>query len=107
MTGNDENQEIVPKARHSIHKVLLDWFSRQPPGRLLDAPAGYGHLARHLSGMGYYVVCGEIEPEIFRARGIECAYTDLNHKIDAPDNSFDYVCCVDGLEHMTKSVPRR
>src|SRR5208337_4501439 len=35
------------------------------------------------------------------AQGIECAYTDLNRKIDAADNSFDYVCCVDGLEHMT------
>ncbi|MGA2108070.1 MAG: class I SAM-dependent methyltransferase [Syntrophorhabdales bacterium] len=97
----DENQLIYPKARHGIHKVLLDWFSRQPPGRLLDAPAGYGHLAVHLGRMGYDVVCGEIEPEIFRAQGIECAYTDLNHKIDAADNSFDYVCCVDGLEHMT------
>ncbi len=35
------------------------------------------------------------------AQEIECAYTDLNRKIDAPDASFDYVCCVDGLEHMT------
>ncbi|MGD0229443.1 MAG: class I SAM-dependent methyltransferase [Syntrophorhabdales bacterium] len=97
----DKGLEIAPKARHSIHRVLLDWFSKQPPGRLLDAPAGYGHLARHVSSMGYRVVCGEIEPEIFKAQGIECMYTDLNREIDAPDNSFDYVCCVDGLEHMT------
>lgn len=83
---NDEIQEICPKARHSIHKVLLDWFSMQPRGRLLDAPAGYGHLAMHLGRMGYHVICGEIEPEIFRAQGIECTYTDLNHKIDAADN---------------------
>lgn len=101
--GHDtgEHQEIFPKARHSIHRVLIEWFSRQPPGTLLDAPAGYGHLAKHLGSMGYHVVCGEIEPEIFRAQGIECTYTDLNHKIDKPDDSFDYVCCVDGLEHMT------
>ncbi len=98
--GIKENQ-IVPKARHDIHKVLLEYFSKQPPGRLLDAPAGYGHLAKHLSSMGYTTVCGEIEPEIFRAEEIECVFTDLNQRIDAPDSSFDYVCCVDGLEHMT------
>lgn len=96
-----ENSQVVPKARESIHKVLLEYFSKQPPGRLLDAPAGYGHLAKHLSSMGYTAVCGEIEPEIFGAKGIECVYTDLNQRIDAPDSSFDYVCCVDGLEHMT------
>ena len=96
----DEN-EIVPKARHAIHKVLLDWFSKHPPGRLLDAPAGFGHLSMHLRDMGYSVVCGEIEPEIFMVPGLECVYTDLNDKIDAADSSFDYVCCVDGLEHMT------
>ncbi len=99
--GIEEVPEIIPKARESIHKVLLDFFSKQPPGRILDAPAGYGHLSKHLKTMGYVTVCGEIEPEIFRAEGIECVYTDLNQKIDAPDNSFDYTCCVDGLEHMT------
>jgi SAM-dependent methyltransferase len=96
----DEN-EIVPKARHEIHRVLLDWFSRRQPGRLLDAPAGFGHLSMRLRDMGYSVVCGEIEPDIFMVRGLECVYTDLNDRIDAADNSFDYVCCVDGLEHMT------
>ena len=99
--GIKEDSEPVPKARQSIHKVLLEYFSKRQPGKLLDAPAGYGHLSKHLKDMGYAVVCGEIEPEIFRAGGIECVYTDLNQKIDAPDNSFDYTCCVDGLEHMT------
>src|SRR5271157_1225543 len=98
---SDEAQGIVPKARESIHKVILEWFSTQKRGRLLDAPAGYGHLATHLSRMGYTVVCGEIEPAIFKLRDIECIFMDLNREIGAPDESFDYVCCVDGLEHMT------
>lgn len=97
----EEDTHVVPKTRQAIHTVLLEYFSKEPPGRLLDAPAGYGHLSRHLTNMGYTTVCGEIEPEIFRAEGLECIYTDLNQKIDAPDSSFDYTCCVDGLEHMT------
>lgn len=101
MSGHDEKYDLIPRARDSIHRVLIDWFSRQRPGRVLDAPAGYGYLAQSLKQMGYDVVCGEIEPDIFMARGMGCTYVDLNQKIEAPDNSFDYVCCIDGLEHMT------
>src|SRR5262245_29214728 len=90
---------IVPKARPSIHQVILDWFHLQTPGKVLDAPAGYGHLSMKLREMGHEVTCGEINPAIFRVQGLPCIYTDLNRKIDAASESFDYVCCVDGLEH--------
>jgi SAM-dependent methyltransferase len=96
-----DSQEIVPKARGSIHKTIIDWLSSQPRGKLLDAPAGYGHLAMKLKELGYDVVCGEIEPEIFKLKGVDCIYTNLNRDIQSPDGAFDYVCCVDGLEHMT------
>jgi hypothetical protein len=92
---------IKPKARDCIHTTILDWISSQPRGKVLDAPAGFGHLSMRLREMGFEVTCGEIEPEIFKVEGLRCVYTDLNRKIDAPDASFDYVCCVDGLEHMT------
>jgi SAM-dependent methyltransferase len=94
-------EAVQPKARHSVHKAILDWFAGQPRGRVLDAPAGYGHLSRKLADLGFAVTCGEIAPEIFQAPGLECVRTDLNRDIDAPDAAFDYVCCVDGLEHMT------
>ncbi len=98
---SDHAEGIVPKARDDIHKVVLEWFSEQKRGSVLDAPAGYGHLAGHLKRMGYAVTCGEIEPSIFKLDNVACVYTDLNREIAAPDNSFDYVCCLDGLEHMT------
>lgn len=100
-TQPERNAEIVPKARGSIHHVVLDWFSAQKRGTVLDAPAGYGHLSMHLKNMGFHVTSGEIEPEIFRAKGLKCIYTDLNRRIESTDNYFDYVCCIDGLEHMT------
>lgn len=96
-----DEQKVVPKARSCIHKVIIDWLAKQPKGKLLDAPAGYGHLSMKLKELGFDVVCGEIEPEIFRAKGIDCIYTNLNREIQAEDETFDYVCCVDGLEHMT------
>lgn len=94
-------QEIVPKARGSIHKTIISWFSKQRVGKVLDAPAGYGHLGMHLKEMGFDIVCGEIETAIFKVKDLHCIYTDLNERIDSTDDAFDYVCCVDGLEHMT------
>jgi len=96
-----DNEKITPKARGSIHKTILSWFSTKRPGLILDAPAGYGHLSMHLKKMGFDVVCGEIDPKIFKYNGLKCIYIDLNEKIDFPDGTFDYICCVDGLEHMT------
>jgi len=92
---------VGPKARSSIHKAVLDWFETQRRGLVLDAPAGYGHLSLKLKQKNFDVVAGEIEPEIFAVPDMECIYVDLNREIKAPDNTFDYVCCVDGLEHMT------
>ncbi|MDP6637329.1 MAG: class I SAM-dependent methyltransferase [Phycisphaerae bacterium] len=97
----DTAPEVKPKARPSIHTVILAWFSEQTRGKVLDAPAGFGHLSMRLRDMGFEVTCGEIDPEIFAAPGLEAVYTDLNRRIDAADGSFDYVACVDGLEHMT------
>lgn len=92
---------VKPKARSSIHKAILDWFETQRRGLVLDAPAGYGHLSLKLKQKNFDVVAGEIEPEIFAVPDMKCIYVDLNSQIKAPDNTFDYVCCVDGLEHMT------
>ncbi|MEW6359413.1 MAG: methyltransferase domain-containing protein [Planctomycetota bacterium] len=101
--GGPREHKTAPtsKARGGINGTILRWFSTQKRGKVLDAPAGHGHLAVHLKQMGYEVVCGEIEPEIFKASDIECLYIDLNKEIPAPDESFDYIICMDGLEHMT------
>ncbi len=101
MIDNSNNQIVAPKARTIIHEVIVNWLSNQPRGTILDAPAGYGHLSMKLDELGFQVTCGEIEPEIFRLKNIKCIFTDLNKNINMPDKSFDYVCCVDGLEHMT------
>ncbi|MBN1684729.1 MAG: methyltransferase domain-containing protein [Gammaproteobacteria bacterium] len=99
---DNNNQEIVPKARVSAHRAILSWFSgRKNKGLILDAPAGFGHLSMRLKEMGFDVICGEIDTKIFKLESVKCIYTDLNEKIDSPNDTFDYICCVDGLEHMT------
>jgi len=99
--GIYDNQDIIPNTRVGTHTTILSWFSKRRPGLVLDAPAGFGHLSIHLKKMGFDVMCGEIEPQIFKVDGLQCIYTDLNEKIDSPNDTFDYICCVSGLEHMT------
>jgi SAM-dependent methyltransferase len=93
--------EISPKARGTVYNTIKDWFSHHKRGTVLDVPAGPGLFSTFLRNMGFDVTCGEIEPEIFQVRDLTCIYVDLNRKIDAKDGTFDYVCCIDGLEHMT------
>jgi SAM-dependent methyltransferase len=92
---------ITPKGRGSVYKTVLDWFSTSKRGKVLDAPTGHGIVGMFLKKMGYEVTCGEIDPDIFQVQDLKCIYVDLNRRIDAEDETFDYVCCVDGLEHMT------
>jgi len=96
-----KTENITPKARPNIHEVVLKWFAQQKKGTVLDVPAGHGHLSMRLQQAGFDVTCGEIEPEIFKLKDVRCIYTDLNRRIDADDSSFDYICCIDGIEHMT------
>jgi len=98
---NTNNKNIIPKARKGVHATILDWFSKQKAGSLLDVPAGYGHLSARLMEKGFDVIGGEIEPEIYNVPNSKCVYMDLSEKINFPDETFDYVCCVDGLEHVT------
>jgi SAM-dependent methyltransferase len=96
-----DNVGITPKGRGSVYKTVIEWFSNQKRGKVLDAPAGFGLLSMFLKKMGFEVTCGEIEPKIFQVPDLKCIYVDLNKKIDAENDAFDYICCVDGLEHMT------
>jgi ubiquinone/menaquinone biosynthesis C-methylase UbiE len=96
------DQEIPrPKARKTVHQAILKWFSNQQRGTVLDVPAGYGHLSMNLQKMGFTPVCAEIQPEIIQVQDVKKIFTDLDHSIDAPDSSFDYVACIEGLEHTT------
>ena len=79
---------------------VLGLLDACPRGRLLDVPSGEGGLSYAASGMGFEVMAGDIDPRFFKAEGIECRRMDMNIALEAPDASFDYVVCLEGLEHL-------
>jgi 2-polyprenyl-3-methyl-5-hydroxy-6-metoxy-1,4-benzoquinol methylase len=93
------NSLIPEMARQGVHKKVLSYMEGKAPARVLDCPAGPGALAGKLKVMGFEVSCCDMEPENFRMEGLKCNYGNLNGKLPYKDGEFDFVLCVEGIEH--------
>jgi len=92
--------EPVAIAHEAIHETIESILTNGSGGRLLDVPAGEGALARRLARIGYQVSCADLYPEIFKADEFEIKQADLDGRLPYEDASFDYLVCVEGLEHI-------
>lgn len=93
-------REAVALAHEAIHETTQIILSDMPRGTLLDVPAGEGALAARLARIGYDVSCCDLYPEIFKLRGVEIRRGDLSSVLPYEDGSFNYITCVEGLEHI-------
>ncbi|HEV2860270.1 MAG TPA: methyltransferase domain-containing protein [Pyrinomonadaceae bacterium] len=87
-------------AHEAIYDAAVRILGPLPRGRLLDVPAGEGAMASRLLGLGFDVRCCDLYPEIFRLPDVEIKRGDLSSTLPYDDDSFDYVVCVEGLEHI-------
>lgn len=90
----------VPLAHEAIHATVAGILESQPRGALLDIPAGEGALAARLIDAGFDVRCCDLYPEIFRLEGADIQQGNLDADLPFADQSFDYVTCLEGLEHI-------
>lgn len=90
----------VALAHEAIHDTVVEILANQPRGALLDVPAGEGALAGRLIDAGFDVRCCDLYPEIFRLEGVDIHQGNLDHKLPFGDHSFEYVTCLEGLEHI-------
>jgi SAM-dependent methyltransferase len=94
------SKPAAPLAHQAIHHTVVGILAALPRGALLDAPAGEGALAARLIAVGFEVSCADLYPEIFRLSGVEIKQGDLNRDLPFGSESFDYVTCLEGLEHI-------
>src|SRR5881396_3367530 len=94
-----ESLQII--AHEKTHQKVLEIFERfSARGKLLEIPAGEGALAWRLHRLGYIVTAGDIDPKFFKVNPIPCIYLDLNRKFPIEDGQFDFISCIEGIEHL-------
>src|SRR3989304_1145196 len=50
--------------------------------------------------MGFSVSCCDINPSLFLGQDIEIKRGDLSQSLPYPSGSFDFITCIEGLEHL-------
>ncbi|HSQ23653.1 MAG TPA: methyltransferase domain-containing protein [Pyrinomonadaceae bacterium] len=90
----------APLAHEAIHDTVVALLANQPRGALLDIPAGEGALAARLIDAGFDVRCCDLYPEIFRLDGVDIHRGNLDAELPFGDQSFEYITCLEGLEHI-------
>jgi 2-polyprenyl-3-methyl-5-hydroxy-6-metoxy-1,4-benzoquinol methylase len=97
---NPVHSAPAPLAHQAIHDTVVKILEKERRGALLDVPAGEGALAARLIAAGFAVTCCDLYPEIFRLDGVSIRQGDLNGDLPFANQSFDYVTCLEGLEHI-------
>src|SRR5262249_32410499 len=93
-------QSPAPLAHEAIHDTVVTILNGCSRGTVLDVPAGEGALAARLIDGGFDVRCCDLYPEIFRLDGVDIHQGNLDAELPFSDHSFDYVTCLEGLEHI-------
>jgi 2-polyprenyl-3-methyl-5-hydroxy-6-metoxy-1,4-benzoquinol methylase len=93
-------QRLRPIRRAQILRLVEDW----PCGRVLDAPAGSLWLARALAARRFEVDAFDLlahDSDLATAGVIRYMRGNLDEGLPQfADRTFDYVVCVEGLEHL-------
>ena len=89
----------IPLSRHETHDKIIEMMEREPIGKVLDVPTGTGILADRLRKRGFKVSCCDITSSYFSVPDLTMEIGDLNASLPYPDDFFDYLICLDGIEH--------
>lgn len=100
MNTETSETKVQAIAHEAIHETVQKILESEKHGAVLDVPAGQGALAQRLQSVGFTVSCADLYPQIFKLTDTEIKFGNLDGELPYNDSSFDYVVCVEGLEHI-------
>jgi SAM-dependent methyltransferase len=83
-----------------VHDCAFNLLTDEPPGKVLDVPAGQGAFAKRLDERKFKVWCGDIQPDPHLLQRQRLALLNLNLGLPYKSGSFNYVVCLEGIEHI-------
>lgn len=98
-------QALVPD--ENLYPAVFRMLGDAQPGRVLDAPSGYGAFAQQLLERGFTDIhCVDLDCDGFKLRDrTDFVCQDVAEPLPFPDSHFDYVFSLEGLEHFATPWP--
>jgi 2-polyprenyl-3-methyl-5-hydroxy-6-metoxy-1,4-benzoquinol methylase len=94
------NDRLPVYACHKTHAEAARIFASWPRGKVLETAAGSGAFAQRLLQLGFEVEACDLFPEQVRVPGLSVKYADLSQGLPYQNQSFDYLSCLEGVEHL-------
>lgn len=93
-------EDLKKYSPEGVHEKVFECLQGLKKGLVLDVPTGQGALSKELERVGFIVVSGDIERENILYRNNRSLQLDLNQPLPFKNSIFDYVVCVEGIEHL-------
>ncbi len=87
-------------ALSGTNELILHFMNKKQRGTVLDVPSGQGTFSKNLEAIGFKVFLGDFEVDNILYRNERATQLDLNSNLPFTSNSFDYIICIEGVEHI-------
>lgn len=99
---NEQSLQIPENTSKNTHNVVAELLAEEKNCKVvLDIPCGAGAFTKRSADAGFEVFAADCE-NILQFSHENFSVADMNKRLEFPDETFDAVVCIDGIEHIEK-----